>query len=412
VGQTAVSSTGVDEPIGTPGDFARLQAELRLLRLATEATENGVVITAQPAASDLLPSVLYANSAFAGLCRLTSSDLAEPATGTAPSYASPSPDDPVGKTVLESHHSEGIFSTDVRVQKTECAEIVLRLRSMPLRNPSGQITHRVAIFRDITQQAALEEVARRNERLACVGLLAAGIAHEINNPTGAALLAAETALAIMDSPQAGPQVAACLQNIVKSMDRCGQIVRTLLRYSREEPSEKQACSINDVAKQALDVARPYVDGRGAELRLELDPEAPLAPMNPLEIELVVVNLIRNAVQAGNGKVIVTIRTQRTADGVRMVVGDSGCGMTHEQLARVFDPLYTTRRQLGGSGLGMSIAYGIIQGHDGQMEVESKPGIGTTVIIDLPVAAHHEEGGRPALRGAGRRAKEEHGWPAS
>jgi PAS domain S-box-containing protein len=394
VGHTAVSSIRVDELIGTSGDFARLQTELRLIRLAVESTDSGVIFTTQPAESGLWPSMLYVNPAFTPLTGLTPGDLVEPMTGAAPASGRPSQNDPVWKTVLESHHNEGIFSTNVAVKKTSGGDVMLHVRSVPLRNPSGQITHRVAIFRDITQQASLEEVARRNERLACVGLLAAGIAHEINNPTGAALLAAETALAIMDSPQAGPQVAACLQNIIKSMDRCGQIVRTLLRYSRDEPTEKQACSINDVAKQALDLAGPYVEGHGAELRLELAPEAPLAPMNPLEIELVVVNLIRNAVEAGDGKVIVTIRTQRTADSVRVVVGDSGCGMTPEQLAHVFDPLYTTRRQLGGSGLGMSIAYGIIQGHDGQMEVQSKPGIGTTVIIDLPVTARREEGTGP------------------
>ena len=334
--------------------------------------------------------MLYTNLAFTRLCGLPPNDFAEPLTGAAPSCAPPSPDDPVWKTVWKATTTKAFFGATVVVKKTNCGEVVLRLRSVPLRDPSGQITHPAAIFRDISQQAALEYVARRNERLACVGLLAAGIAHEINNPTGAALLAAETALAIMDSPQAGPQVAACLQNIVTSMDRCGQIVRTLLRYSRDEPSEKQACCINDVAKQALDLARPYVERRTAELRLDLDPEVPLAPMNPLEIELVVVNLIRNAVEAGDGKVLVTIRTQRTAAGVRLVVGDSGCGMTQEQLAHVFDPLYTTRRQLGGSGLGMSIAYGIIKGHDGLMEVQSKPGMGTSVTIDLPVTPHEEK----------------------
>ncbi len=116
------------------------------------------------------------------------------------------------------------------------------------------------------------------------------------------------------------------------------------------------------------------------------PTAPLTPMNPLEIELVLLNLIRNAVEAGDEKVIVTIRSQRTAEGVRVAVSDNGCGMLPEQLAHVFDPLYTTRRQLGGSGLGMSIAYGIIREHAGQMEVRSVPGMGTTVTIDLPVAA--------------------------
>ena len=165
---------------------------------------------------------------------------------------------------------------------------------------------------------------RRNERLAGIGLLAAGIAHEINNPAGAALLAAETALAIMDSPDSGPQVAACLRNIVTSMDRCGRIVRTLLRYSREQPAERQACSINDVAKQALELARPYAEQHGAELRLELDSEAPLAPMNPLEIELVLVNLVRNAVEAGGGK---TARWFRSAPNGPSRACGSRCAIT-------------------------------------------------------------------------------------
>jgi two-component system, NtrC family, sensor kinase len=227
---------------------------------------------------------------------------------------------------------------------------------------------------------------RRNERLAAIGILAAGIAHEINNPIGSALLAAETALAIKDSPDAGAHLTACLQNIVASMDRCGRIVRSLMRYSRDEPLERQACNINDVAEQAIDLARPYAECHRAELLLELDQDVPLTQMNPLEIELVLVNLLRNAVEAGNERVVVSVRTTRTSDCVRVVVSDNGRGMNEEQLAHVFDPLYTTRRHVGGSGLGMSIAYGIIQGHAGHLEVQSQLGEGTTVTIDLPLAS--------------------------
>jgi two-component system, NtrC family, sensor kinase len=255
----------------------------------------------------------------------------------------------------------------------------------PIGTP-GEPLRPVAGCGDLNTPAGFQPVLRHNERLACIGLLAAGIAHEINNPLGSALLAAETALAIKDSPDGGEQLAACLRNIIASMDRCSRIVKTLMRYSREEPLERQACNINDVAEQALDFARPYAEHHRAKLLLELDPEVPLAPMNPLEIELVLVNLLRNAVEAGEGNVVASIRTGQTRHGVRVVVGDNGCGMNEEQLAHVFDPLYTTRRQIGGSGLGMSIAYGIIRGHGGRMEVQSQPGKGTTVTIDLPRAA--------------------------
>jgi two-component system, NtrC family, sensor kinase len=250
---------------------------------------------------------------------------------------------------------------------------------------SGEVVARKADAGDVVAQSGFKPSMRHNERLASIGLLAAGIAHEINNPVGSALLAAETALAIKDSPGTGAHLTACLQNIIASMDRCGRIVRTLMRYSRDEPLERQACNINDVAEQALDLVRPYAECHKTELVLELDRSMPLAPMNPLEIELVLVNLLRNAVEAGNDGVVVSIRTRRTPDGVRVAVSDIGRGMNEEQLAHVFDPLYTTRRQVGGSGLGMSIAYGIIQEHSGHMEVQSQLGKGTTVTIDLPLA---------------------------
>jgi two-component system, NtrC family, sensor kinase len=237
----------------------------------------------------------------------------------------------------------------------------------------------------ISLPPGVEDLLRRNERLACVGLLAAGIAHEINNPAGSALLAAETALAILDRSDSRDQVAACLRNIVTSMDRCGRIVRTLLRYSREEPTERQACSVNDVAKQTLELARPYAERYGSEVRLELDPNVPLAPMNPLEIELVLVNLVRNAVEAGGEGATVVLRTGWKSGDVWVTVRDDGCGMDPEQLAHVFDALYTTRRESGGCGLGMSIAFGIVQRHGGRMEARSKPGEGTTVAIYLPAA---------------------------
>jgi signal transduction histidine kinase len=231
-----------------------------------------------------------------------------------------------------------------------------------------------------------EEVARRNERLASVGLLAVGIAHEINNPLGSALLAAETALAIAGSAHSADQVAACLQNIVTSLDRCGRIVRTLLRYSRDEPSEKQACGINDVVAEALELARAYASPAKAELHLETDPSLPLIPMNPLEIELVLLNLIRNAIEAGEKNMLICVATAPIPNGVRVTVRDSGCGMSQEQVSHVFDPLFTTRRHRGGSGLGMSIALGIVRAHGGHMDVLSHEGEGTTVTIDLPVAA--------------------------
>jgi signal transduction histidine kinase len=318
-----------------------------------------------------------------------------------------SEDDPLWISLKKSHLSDSIYSDEVSCPCKDGSQTLLHLRSEPVRDESGRITHRVAVFHDDTERAGIEDLIRRNEQLAYVGMLAAGIAHELNNPLGAALLAAETALAIKDLPDADDRLTACLQNIVTSMDRCGRIVRTVLRYTRQEPVEKQACSINDVVEQAMELARPYGTSHGADLQLDLDPAIPLAPMNPLEIELVLVNLVRNAIEAGGGSVVISVSTVPTEAGVRVVVRDSGCGMSEEQLTHVFDPLFTTRRHLGGSGIGMSIAHGIVLEHEGRMEIRSQKGRGTTVIIDLPAApgspdpggqkGHGSDGSNPNCR---------------
>ncbi len=349
-----------------------------------------MAITAHPPEGGT-PRVVLANAAFHAMAGCASGDAAAGYI-IPPSDGYLSDDNPLWISLKKSHLCDGVYSDEIGCPGKGGSPTLLHLHSEPVHDESRRITHRVAVFRDNTERANIEDLIRRNERLACVGLLAAGIAHEINNPAGAALLAAETALAIKDLPDAGDRLTACLQNIVTSMDRCGRIVRTLLRYTRHEPTEKQACSVNDVVEQAMDLARPYGSAHGANLRLDLDPAIPLVSMNPLEIELVLVNLIRNAIEAGCGSVEITVGTMPTEGGVRVVVHDSGCGISEEQLAHVFDPLYTTRRHLGGSGLGMSIALGIVQEHEGQLEVQSREGEGTTVIIDLPATSGCAEPG--------------------
>ena len=150
--------------------------------------------------------------------------------------------------------------------------MLLHLRSEPVRDhrAGSRIASRSSAT---TRSGPIEDMIRRNERLACIGLLAAGIAHEINNPTRLGPAGGRDRLGHQGLARRRRSVTACLQNIVTSMDRCGRIVRTLLRYSRQEPAEKQACSINDVVEQAMDLARPYGSSHGAELRLELDPGA-------------------------------------------------------------------------------------------------------------------------------------------
>jgi len=401
VGQAALFYRRLDSAVGERGALSRPPADCGLLFPVLNCIQDALVITV-PTTSDERFRVVYANPAFVSLFNGNNAPLPKDGEDSSRDGDASCNDDPLWKGLEEGHRRGDVYTTELTRPDRDGFPVLLQLRSEPIpipiqnqdqnqyQNPSGASAYRLAVFRDITAQRGLEKSLRRNERLACIGLLGAEIAHEINNPTGSALLAAETALAVKDIPGAGEQLGACLRNIITSMDRCGRIVRTLLRYSRQEPTERQACSINDVVEQALELARPYGDSHGAELHMDLDAAVPLVPMNPLEIELVLVNLIRNAVEAGQEKTIITVGTARIAGGVRVVVRDNGRGMNEEQLLHVFDPLYTTRRRLGGSGLGMSIALGIVRGHEGRMEVQSQKGEGTTVIVDLPVAAGFPE----------------------
>jgi len=387
VGHAAGLNRRIDDASVGFGSSARISAEGLLLRRAIDCVPDGVVITTQQSAGES-PAVLYANAAFAALAGLAPGNPLQEQEEDKPPQSSAPPwsNDPLWKSLKQCHQGDGVYSAEIVHRSRDGSQVLLQLWSEPVRDESGQIAQRIAVFRDATVQTNLEAAVRQNERLACLGLLAAGIAHEINNPMGSALVAAETAQAIKDSPDAGEQLATCLQNIVTSMERCGRIVKTLLRYTRHEPTEKQACNLNDVAEQSIELVRPYGESRGAQLRLDLDPAAPLVSMNPLEIELALVNVLRNAIEAGSRSEVVTVRTLRIKDGVRVEVRDNGCGMNQQQIAHLFDPLYTTHRQTGGSGLGMGITLGTVQEHEGHMEVQSQPGQGTTVTIDLPIAA--------------------------
>ncbi len=233
--------------------------------------------------------------------------------------------------------------------------------------------------RTLALEASREQL-RRSDRLASLGTLAAGIAHEINNPLGTIQLAAENVLRSAECPE---EIVSQLGSIRDDVQRCGRIVRSTLRFSTNQPTERWPCDLNESIERSLDLTREYARRNGVTLVAQLGEDLPLILANASELEQVFVNLISNAVDACDEAGTVTLRSERAGGKVRALVDDDGCGMSKEQAEHAFDPFYTTRLTKGGTGLGLSTCHGIVSGHSGTLEIQSEPGLGTTMILELP-----------------------------
>jgi PAS domain S-box-containing protein len=283
------------------------------------------------------------------------------------------------------------YTVDKRYLRKDGQVVWARLTAAPLRDRHAKILCVVGIVEDITERKQVEEALRRTERLAAIGTLAAGLAHEINNPLGAIVLSTDVAMLALDGSGKREVMATSLGNIQKAALRCGRIVKSILQFARDEVSNKWPCDVADVARHARDLTRKLAAEAGVAVRLEIRDEMPPLVMNPTEMEQVLVNLIVNAIQASSRGSEVLVRLESWQDFVRIVVQDWGRGMSASEVSHVFDPFFTTRHADGGLGLGLSITYGIVQQHGATIEVRSQPGQGTIAEIIFPVAEGPSQG---------------------
>jgi len=223
----------------------------------------------------------------------------------------------------------------------------------------------------------------QSERLASLGMLAAGVAHEINNPLGGIL--ALTALTVEDLPEQHPN-RPNLEEVVRQAERCRTIVRGLLEFSRQSELQLEVVDLNRVLDDTLAlVAKQAAFFNVDVVRDQMEDLPPIAG-DRSQLSQVILNLVVNAVQAmeERGTLTITTRFDPANDAVEMAFADTGRGIAPEDLGRVFDPFFTTKTDGQGTGLGLSIAYGIVTRHHGTITVESAVGRGTTFRIRLPV----------------------------
>lgn len=219
------------------------------------------------------------------------------------------------------------------------------------------------------------------EKLDTVGALNAGFAHEINNPIGAIMLIAQNALEQKGDPNPSKLLERTCNKVISHAERCVDIVKGMLRFSSLRKSEKKMKDLNAIVRYAFDLTCELRGKGGSKPHLKLAGDLSPVHVNSVEIEQVLVNLIKNAYESGSRDVVVS--TLSSNGGVSLCVEDKGCGISPEALKHIFDPFYTTRIEEGGSGLGLTIINGIINDHAGKIAVTSKVGIGTKMTITFP-----------------------------
>ncbi len=158
----------------------------------------------------------------------------------------------------------------------------------------------------------------------------------------------------------------------------------MLQFAREKPTERWAGDINAAVRKAIDLTALYAKERGGTIETSLDTALPPVVMNPLEIEQALVNLINNAIEAAPAAPRVVISSCRSSAAVRLKISDNGRGMTRQTHSHMFDPFFTTRRDEGGTGLGLSLVYGIISDHGGTVEAITNHDQGITVVVEIPI----------------------------
>jgi signal transduction histidine kinase len=221
-------------------------------------------------------------------------------------------------------------------------------------------------------------------KLAAVGEMAAGIAHELNNPLTSVTGFAE--LALSDIPE-DSETRKDLEIVMREAARARDVVRRLLDFARQGESARARASLNDVVEDVVALSRHLIHTSGVTLELDLQENLPWVLVDVNQMKQVLLNLIHNALQAmpnGGGLTISTESTPRGGrDWIRVSVHDTGVGIPKPDQARIFEPFYTTKGDQGGTGLGLSVTYGIITDHGGQIDVESLPGAGSKFSVWLP-----------------------------
>src|SRR5437660_8932245 len=257
------------------------------------------------------------------------------------------------------------------------ARLVVNISASFLRGAADEVSGILAVVKDVTSLRKLHEQIVRSERLAAAGLLAAGVAHEVGNPLtcisalAQVLMARTSDKAILDG----------LENVEVHVGRISRIVQDLTRLTRPAPATLREASVGNLVDTAVSLARHNPAVRRMKMDSAVDPALPAVRVAPDHLVQVFLNLILTAADSGGN---LTINAVRTDGAIRVIFDDTGCGMTAEEMRRLFDPFHSTKDNERHLGLGLFVSHEIVRQHGGDLLVASQPGVGSTVTVVLPM----------------------------
>jgi two-component system NtrC family sensor kinase len=259
----------------------------------------------------------------------------------------------------------------------------------------------IGIFRDLRESLRMQQELQKTqlqllqaEKMASLGKLAAGVAHQLNNPLGGITLFTKL---LMEEHNLENNMRNDLERILRDAQRCRDTVKELLEFARQSRYEMRPQDINQALSRTLFLVENHSIFQNVQIEKVLEPELPPVPADTQQLNHLFMNIIFNAAQAMEGKGKLTLKTFLIPNKRRIAISisDTGPGIPPEILSRIFEPFFTTKEEGRGTGLGLSLAYSIVENHNGTIGVQSRPGEGTTFTIELPLSYSAAKGEKDA-----------------
>src|SRR5216683_2447771 len=281
-------------------------------------------------------------------------------------------------------HGQQVENLELRVRRSDASMGHFSISLSPMRDEQNAVNSVVVVMTDVTDATLLQAKLAHSEKMATIGRLVSGVAHEVNNPLAAILGFTDM---LLENPEVPGPAREDLQIILQETQRTKDIVQDLLSFARQRPVQRELVQVNSVLRQTIKLRSYDFASHGVEVVEDFEETLAAALGDSQQLQQVFLNILNNAydaVQEAGQRGRIRIRTRREAEMIEVSISDNGTGIIDQQ--RIFDPFYTTKQVGKGTGLGLSICYGIVRAHGGEIQCwNNEAGLGSTFVVRIPVA---------------------------